>query len=306
MKNFFDIFSGNKTKKVLSFDGGGVRAIAGVIFLKKLEEATGRSIFDLFDIFIGTSAGGMNALLVSINKMSAHDLHEFWARENILSSMSASWENKTSFLHTRPKYDGIGKTQILQKYLFDASMGEAHKPVMTLSYDVENRKPELLSSIDTPDIKAVSAAMATSAAPIYYPTSQLENGTWHIDGGIVSNNPSLIGYAEAMKIFNTNKVKVLSIGTGIDREKIDGLASKKWGALGWLRNDIIGIMLEQNMDHEIAVNLMKDKYLRINSATEKVNKRLDDTSEINLERIHLMGMEWWSEFGDSTIKFVNS
>ena len=52
MKNFFDIFSGNKTKKVLSFDGGGVRAIAGVIFLKKLEEATGRSIFDLFDMFI--------------------------------------------------------------------------------------------------------------------------------------------------------------------------------------------------------------------------------------------------------------
>ena len=65
-------------------------------------------------------------------------------------------------------------------------------------------------------------------------------------------------------------------------------------------------MLEQNMDHEIAVNLMKDKYLRINSATEKVNKRLDDTSEINLERIHLMGMEWWSEFGNLTIKFVNS
>ena len=43
-------------------------------------------------------------------------------------------------------------------------------------------------------------------------------------------------------------------------------ASKKWGALGWLKNDVIGIMLEQNMDHEIAINLMKEKYLRINSA----------------------------------------
>ena len=61
MKNYFDIFSRNKTKKVLSFDGGGVRAIAGVVFLKQLEVATGRSIFDLFDMFIGTSAGGMNA-----------------------------------------------------------------------------------------------------------------------------------------------------------------------------------------------------------------------------------------------------
>jgi hypothetical protein len=51
---------------------------------------------------------------------------------------------------------------------------------------------------------------------------------------------------------------------------------------------------------------MKDKYLRINSATEKVNKKLDDISEINLERIHLMGLEWWSEFGKPTIKFINS
>ena len=115
MKNYFDIFSRNKTKKVLSFDGGGVRAIAGVVFLKQLEVATGRSIFDLFDMFIGTSAGGMNALLVAVKKMSAKELHEFWARENILSSMSMSWENKTSFLHTRPKYDGIGKTEILEK-----------------------------------------------------------------------------------------------------------------------------------------------------------------------------------------------
>ena len=59
------------------------------------------------------------------------------------------------------------------------------------------------------------------------------------------------------------------------------------------------------MDHEIAEALMKESYLRINSSTEKVNKKLDDTSEVNLERIHLMGMEWWSDFGDETIKFIN-
>ena len=46
---------------------------------------------------------------------------------------------------------------------------------MTLSYDVENRRPALLSSIDTPGITAVSAANATSAAPIYYPTSEIED-----------------------------------------------------------------------------------------------------------------------------------
>ena len=51
-----------KPKLILSLDGGGVRAIAEVVFLKQLEIASGKKIFDLFDFFIGTSAGGINAL----------------------------------------------------------------------------------------------------------------------------------------------------------------------------------------------------------------------------------------------------
>ena len=54
-----------KTKLVLSFDGGGVRAIAAVVFLKQLEIASGKKIFDIFDFFIGTSAGGINALNIA-------------------------------------------------------------------------------------------------------------------------------------------------------------------------------------------------------------------------------------------------
>ena len=45
--------------------------------------------------------------------------------------------------------------------------------------------------------------------------------------------------------------------------------------------------------------------MRINSSTGLVNRRMDDNSEVNLERIHLMGMEWWSEFGSKTSKFLN-
>ena len=38
----------------------------------------------------------------------------------------------------------------------------------------------------------------------------------------------------------------------------------------------------------------------------KINKFLDDDSEENLEKIHLMGMEWWTEFGDDALKFIES
>ena len=37
--------------RCLSFDGGGVRAIAAVVFLKRLEIASGKKIFDIFVSF---------------------------------------------------------------------------------------------------------------------------------------------------------------------------------------------------------------------------------------------------------------
>ena len=306
IRRFFKYLTpAKKTKLVLSFDGGGVRAIAAVVFLKQLEVASGKKIFDIFDFFIGTSAGGINALNLAGLEATSLELEEFWSKENLAKTMTKSFWDNASFLQTKPKYDGKGKRKLLLEYFHDKSLGEAKKPVAVLAYDVENRKPRLLSSYDSPGIKMVSAASATSAAPIYYSTQEIDDGTWLIDGGIVANNPSLIGYSEARKIFPGCKIKVLSIGTGLNRRKINGPSSAKWGALNWFRHDILGIMLESSMFDEIARDLMAKDYLRINSSTGLVNRRMDDTSDANLERIHLMGMEWWSEFGQDAIDFLN-
>ena len=306
IRRFFKYLTpAKKTKLVLSFDGGGVRAIAAVVFLKQLEVASGKKIFDIFDFFIGTSAGGINALNLAGLEATSMELEEFWSKENLAKTMTKSFWDNASFLQTKPKYDGKGKRKLLLEYFHDKSLGEAKKPVAVLAYDVENRKPRLLSSYDSPGIKMVSAASATSAAPIYYSTQEIDDGTWLIDGGIVANNPSLIGYSEARKIFPGCKIKVLSIGTGLNRRKINGPSSAKWGALNWFRHDILGIMLESSMFDEIARDLMAKDYLRVNSSTGLVNRRMDDTSDANLERIHLMGMEWWSEFGQDAIDFLN-
>ena len=306
MRKFLKYFNTpNKTKYILSLDGGGVRAIAGVVFLKQLEIESGKKIFDLFDFFIGTSAGGINALHFAGRGADCFELEEFWSNENLAKTMSKSFWDNASFLQTKPKYDGKGKRDVLLEYFRDQSLGEAKKSVAVLAYDVESRKPRLLSSYDSPGIKIVSAASATSAAPIYYSTQEIDDGTWLIDGGIVANNPSLLGFSEARKIFPDHEIKVLSIGTGINRRKINGRNSAKWGALSWLKHDILGIMLESSMFDEIASDLMGKNYLRVNSSTGLVNRRMDDTSEVNLGRINLMGMEWWSDFGEQTLDFLN-
>ena len=307
MRSFFKYFNRNnqKTKYVLSLDGGGVRAIAALVFLKRLEAVTGKKVFDIFDFFIGTSAGGINALNIGGLGMDSMGLEAFWSQNNLNKTMSKSFWGTGSFLQTKPKYDGIGKREVLFSNFKDLSLGESKKPVAVLAYDVEKRMPRLLSSYDSPGIKMLSAASATSAAPIYYSTQEIDDGSWLIDGGIVANNPSLLGYSEATKLFSNTNVKILSIGTGINRRKINGKNSSKWGALNWLKHDILGIMMESSIFHEISLDLIGENYMRINSATGLVNRRMDDNSEINLERIHLMGMEWWSEFGSKTSKFLN-
>ena len=294
------------TRYVLWLDGGGVRAIAALVFLKHLEIESGQKIVDLFDFFIGTSAGGINALNIAGLGMNAKDLEIFWSEENLTKTMSKSFWDNASFLQTKPKYDGIGKREVLYEYFKDLSLGESAKPVAVLTYDVEQRKPRLLSSYGTPGIKMLSAASATSAAPIYYSTYEIDDGSWLIDGGIVANNPSLLGYSEAKKLFPNNQIKVLSIGAGINRRKINGKHSSKWGALSWFKHDILGIMLESSMFDEIATDLIGQDYLRVNSSTGLVNRRMDDNSEVNLERIHVMGMDWWTEFGAQAKKFLNT
>ena len=306
IRRFFKYLTpSKKTKFILSLDGGGVRAIAAIVFLKQLEIASGKKIFDVFDFFIGTIAGGINALNIAGLEASCFELEKFWSKDNLSKTMTKSFWDNASFLQTKPKYDGKGKRELLLEYLKDQSLGEAKKPVAVLAYDVEKRKPRLLSSYESPGIKMVSAASATSAAPIYYSTQEIDDGSWLIDGGIVANNPSLLGYSEAKKVFPGCKIKVLSIGTGINRRKINGPHSSKWGALNWLRHDILGIMLESSMFDEIASDLMGNSYFRVNSSTGLVNRRMDDTSDINLERIHLMGMDWWSEFGEDVTEFLN-
>ena len=135
-----------KYKKVLAFDGGGVRAIMGLYFLRKLEEESSKSIFESFDLFIGTSAGATNALMLGMNGSKIKDLEEFWTIDNLKRIMNQSLIDKTSIFQTRPKYSNEGKIEILKKFFGNKKMGQSLKPVVVTAYDLEARKPILLSS----------------------------------------------------------------------------------------------------------------------------------------------------------------
>ena len=290
-----------KKKYILSIDGGGVRTIASIIFLLKLEANLQIPLSEKFDFFIGTSAGAISSLGLSINKMSASDLMNIWSKENLVKTMTnSSWETSLGIMQINPKYTNEGKREVLKEFFSDKKLGDAHKPVAVTSYDIEKRLPVLLTSYGDPDVSVVDSGDATSAAPVYYPTAQVGD-RFLIDGGIVANHPVLHGYVEAKKLYPENDLVVLSVGTGLNKRPLKGQDSKKWGLIGWMMHDLFGLMVESSMDHELAEELIGKNYLRINSPLGRVNRRLDDNSDSNIERIISMGEGWWDEFGERAL-----
>ncbi|WP_293296142.1 MULTISPECIES: patatin-like phospholipase family protein [unclassified Microcoleus] len=47
--------------KILSIDGGGIRGIIPAMILAEIEKRTNRAIWQMFDLIVGTSTGGMLA-----------------------------------------------------------------------------------------------------------------------------------------------------------------------------------------------------------------------------------------------------
>ena len=120
----------------------------------------------------------------------------------------------------------------------------------------------------------------------------------------MANHPALHGYVEAKKIYPDNELVVLSVGTGLNKRSLKGKDSKNWGLIGWMMHDLFGLMIESSMDHELAEELIGQNYLRINSPLGRVNRRLDDSSDSNIERIRAMGESWWDEFGQKALDLL--
>ena len=288
-------------------DGGGVRTLASITFLKLLEEKLGVKIHEKFDFFIGTSAGAISCLALASKNFSAIDLEKIWAPNNLKKTMqSSSWDLRLGLLQSNPKYTNVGKREVLKKYFGKTILGESNKPVAVLSYDIQKRSPVLFRSYDKEDkdISLVDVGDATSAAPIYYPTAKVGN-RYLIDGAIVANHPVLHGYVEAKKLFPASEIRVLSVGTGLSKRSLNGEASMKWGIVGWLMHDLFGLMVESSLDHELAGEIIGEHYLRVNSAINSVNRRLDDRSSSNIQRVVKMGEDWWEQFGDRTVKLLS-
>ena len=83
-------------KKFLSLKGGGIRGAIQAYALRKLEEATGKRIHELFNLIGGTSTGGLLALILTTGDYTAEEAGELYLNhgKNIFSR--SPWQRISS------------------------------------------------------------------------------------------------------------------------------------------------------------------------------------------------------------------
>lgn len=287
-----------ETRYILSCDGGGIRGAASAAFLEKLETELGIDLVDTFDLFAGTSTGAIIVAGIAGKGWSAREVGELYNYHNANTIFDKSvWDKMLGVVQTEPKYDGKGKRRLLNKNLGVTKLSNAKKPVLMVTYDVEKRRSRVLKSFKAGSFKPgtitlAEAADASSAAPTYFPTVKVGN-SWLIDGGVIANNPALCAYAEAMKLFPGDEIRMLSVGTGHRTRVISGKDSQKFGALEWMRHDLMGIVMDESVvEYQMSV-ILEDNYLRVTSDLEEVSDDMDNTSRQNLRDLKALGESWF-------------
>lgn len=316
------------SKLILSLDGGGIRGAATSRFLSMIEEQLknkhGKSIRDCVDFYAGTSTGSIIALALATTDLSLKQISDLYNLDNAKKIFT---ENRGLFEIdglNAPKYEAEGKTTVLEQELKKYKIKDTPqgKHILVVTYGIEKRMPMIIKSAKNEhlDLFSYQVADASSAAPTYFPTKELEippgnSEFWLIDGGIVANNPTMCAIAEAKRVWNLpiDKMRVLSVGTGYRTRKINGPASQKWGAVRWFtKGDIIDLLSDERIVAYQARAITKPgSYIRVNAElkaqpglSNPPDDALDDISKTNIERLKQLGEFWFKKYGEDVIKLL--
>lgn len=326
----------SKKFKILSIDGGGIKGIFPAMYLMLIEaelEKNGHEktkIHEHFDLITGTSTGGIITLALSFG-IPAKEIYELY-----LNNAKGIFGNKSTLLqqifgssHKRDFLENLIRSKFKEYNKgIDPRLKDCKTDVCIPIYDLVKGNPSVLKSpyheAFTRDfhVPAYQAAMATSAAPTYFdPYSNkyidLNNiekpFSNKVDGGVMANNPTLVGFLEATKAFGKeiSELEILSIGTG-HKKFTDGKSRKGWGLYYWMvknkRKRLIELFM-QSQSQLVAnyVSLLHkgiDKQETENFVYDRVDVSLSSDSDIEMDECKRELLENFAEL--AAIEFQES
>jgi patatin-like phospholipase/acyl hydrolase len=248
--------------RILCVDGGGIRGLIPALVIAELERRIQKRagpdarVSDYFQMFAGTSTGGLVALSLTAPDpdnperpaVTGDELARFYTEDGPGIFHRSLWQRlRTLWGWLGPKYT-LGPLQsAIEKRLGTTHIEHALRELVVTSYDMTNRDPYFFKRWRARELPEsdrnrplADAGLATSAAPTYFPSHELD-GRALVDGGVFAANPVIVAIVEALKRFgddphhlDQDDLMVVSIGTGLHEDGYKQEEVRRWGRLGWV------------------------------------------------------------------------
>jgi len=275
---------------VLSLSGGGFFGLYSVSVLAAIEKEAGRPLARNFDLLAGTSVGGIIALGLAA-EVPAAEIKSAFERNGtaIFSERPAptTWWGTARDLARyvrKPKYqaDALRRT-IVDLVGAETRIGDLKHPVIVPAVNLTKGRPQIFKTPHHADfrtdlhLKVVDVALATSAAPTYFPVAEIGDALY-ADGGLYANSPDLLALHEAEHFFRRSAptVRLLSIGTTTSQFSFAHALGRQLGSFGWWREQRLVNVIIASQQHVVDYTMahqLGDRYLRLDAGQSKEQER---------------------------------
>ena len=214
-------------RRILCIDGGGILGTFPAACLAALERDLPKPIGCYFDLIAGTSTGGIIAIGLALGLRASEllDLYElrgpgiFAQGRGRLADAVTGKLRLARWLFTH-KYDPAALRGVLDEVLGKRRIGDAKTRLLVPAWNPVARAVHVYKTAHHPRLRtdyrclAADAAMATAAAPTYFPRHITRDAAGLTDGGTWANNPIALAVVEAIAVLGwpSHALHVLSLG----------------------------------------------------------------------------------------------
>jgi uncharacterized protein len=250
-----------------------------------------KSIGNYFDLIAGTSVGGIIALALGLG-LSAQEMQDFFVTKGPEIFPATFFPGSTfRLLFGRPRYGSKALENALKDAFGTKTLADSRTRLVVPAFDATCADIHVYKTPHHPRLtvdhrlSAVEVAMATAAAPTYFPAYDSQHCITLVDGGIWANDPTAIAVIEAISVlgWDSREIQVLSIGC--TEEAID-FRQTGHGGVFWLRRAIEAAMRGQSRAsqgmarHLTGRDLGMENIIRINPKVSERRFALDRVSGI--------------------------
>ncbi|WP_445354948.1 patatin-like phospholipase family protein [Microbulbifer sp. EKSA008] len=266
------------TINILIIDGGGIRGLIPLYVIQHIEEQTGKSIDELFDVFSGVSTGAIIATGLNVTQKSFEDDHP--GTENLKSQsdkiiniykkdsryvFSVPWYHKLLTFNgfISPRFSGERLSETMEKNFTDKLKFTSLKNYVIIpslnihsgQLNLFKNRGEAITKLPTNTLYQLVTA-AASAETVFPPVDFMTTGQdihhqYYADAGVDANNPTSIVLRDIIREFPGKNYYVLVLGAGtqpLATTETDYRSLKNWGQINWIQDLISNV--QRSMDNQ--------------------------------------------------------